>query len=499
MNIHIRQEFKGKDTKSIHRKQKEQKRPHPANIDAERVVLATFMANNHLFEVYADRLNPADFTVPIHRQIMEVGMRLVVEHKPANTATIGSHITELSPIPDLEVSGYLRELNRFIKAKDETEAYVDEVKLASIRRAGIELTERFNAIAYAADNTFFDQLSGAVATEVNGGSSQSGFRHMGSVFDAVFQDIMQQDAAGFKPTGYRSNFPEIDAAIGGFKKAKLYYLVANEKVGKSALMLSVARQFLLQDIPCAIFSLEMKAEEIGQRLITMESGIQTVCRPEGMRLTEEEAVHLSEAADRCASWPTYCNDLATLTPASIIMNARHAVKVHGAKVIFVDYVQIVNSEDGKDDNRTRVERASRAMARMAKELDVPVICLAQLNRETLKRASALKWDSFVESQTAGRPRRGDIRETAQIEMDADAVIAIFRPEILMEELAPPETADQDEITGFDIAMGKLKGKAELSVILNRAGPTARCNCQFNSNLGLFHPKPERSYAEVFEK
>jgi replicative DNA helicase len=488
MNMHFNPDFKEKHGGFTKKKPKDEgnKRPLPTADDAERVVCATFMAHNHLFEVHADKIKPEDFNVPMHRQIMEVGLRLVVEHKPANSATIASKITELSPIPDLSVGQYLRELNRFIKAKDEAEAYVNEVRLASTRRKVIELTERFNNMAYTADDGIVNQLSSEVAL-LAGGGSQIGFQSMSPVFDDVFQDIMQADAAGFRPTGYRSNFPEIDAAIGGFKKSKLYYVVANEKVGKSALMLSVARQFLLQDIAVAIFSLEMKAKEIGQRLITMESGINTVNRPEGMRLTEEESVNLASAADRCASWPIYCNDLANLTPSAIIMNARHAVKVHGAKVIIVDYVQIVAAEDNKTDNRTRVERASRAMAMMAKELDIPVIALAQLNRQALGRGSSLKWDAFVESQTAARPRRGDIRETAQIEMDADAVIAIFRPEVLMEELRPVETMDAEEMINFDMAMSKFKGRAELSVILNRAGPNTRCNCRFNSSLGLFEP------------
>lgn len=474
-----RQDFKNKG-------QKEQKRPLPVAEDAERVVCATFMAHNHLFEIHNDKIKPEDFTIPLHRQIMEVGLNLVVEHKPANSATIADKITALSPIPDLNVGQYLRELNRFIKAKDEAEAYVETVKLASTRRKVIQLTDRFNNMAYTADAGIVNQLSSEVAL-LSAGGAQVGFQHMGPVFDDVFQDIMKADAANFAPTGYRSNFPEIDYAIGGFQKGRLYYYVANEKAGKSALMISTARQFLLQDIPVAIFSLEMKAKELGQRLIAMESGINTVNRPEGMRLTEEEAERLCAAADRCASWPVYCNDLASLTPSAIIMNARHAVKAHGAKVIFVDYVQIVNAEDDRQDNRTRVEKASRAMAKMAKELDVPVIALAQLNRQALGRGSALKWEAFIESQTAARPRRGDLRESAQLEMDADAVIAIFRPEILMEELRPVETSDPETMINFDCAMSKLKGKAELSVILNRAGPNARCSCRFISSLGLFEP------------
>ena len=466
--------------------------PKIENLDAERIVCATFMAHNGLFEVYSDRLKAENFHDPMHRQIMEVGARLVVENKPANGATIASKITELSPIPDLTVPAYLRELNRFIKSKDEVEAYVSEVTLAAKRRAVLALAEQFAAKAHTADHDIISQLSSAVAL-LSGGSENAGFRHMEPAFDRVFQEIMVNDKAGFGPTGYRSGFKEIDNAVGGFKRAKLYYLVAQEKAGKSALGLSLIRQFLLQDIPCGIISLEMKEDEVGQRFIAMESGINTVNRPQGMRLDEEEAVRLSEAADRCGSWPVYCNDLSTLTPSAIIMNCRHAVKVHGVKVILVDYIQIVSAEDERQDNRTRVEKASRAMARMAKELNIPVIALAQFNRETLKRASVAKWQDYETAFNAARPRRGDTRETAQLEMDADAIIGIFRPEVLLKELRPFEAADNsDEMVEFDFALSKLKGKAELSVILNRSGiDGVRCSCRFKADIGLFEPEHRR--------
>jgi replicative DNA helicase len=298
---------------------------------------------------------------------------------------------------------------------------------------------------------------------------------------------MKRDAAGFGPTGYLSGFHEIDDAIGGFKKAKLYYIVANEKVGKSALVLTVARQFLLQDIPVGIFSLEMTSSEVGERFLVMESSINTVTRRKGHRLTEDEAVKLSEAADRCNSWPVYCNDMATLSPSAIIMNARHAVKVHGTKVIIVDYVQIVGAEDGeKDETRKRVEKASRALAKAAKELDVPVIALAQLNRKTVERASGMDWQSF--KPDAARPRRGDIRETAQLEMDADAVIAIYRPEIFYKELRPFDGLNQENEIDFENTLRSFRGKAELNILVNRSGPDGvRCKCEYKAELGLFVP------------
>ena len=455
------------------------------NLDAERVVLATFMANNALFEVYSDRLKAADFFEPFHRQVFEVGTRLVVENKPANRATIASQITEISPVPDLSIADYLKKFDPFIKPRGEAEAYVLEVKLASTRRAVLDLSTRFAAMAPTADHTVVDQLSSAV-TLLAGGENNAGMVHMGGSIDEAFQEIMRADAVGFGPTGYRTGFHEIDVALGGLKNAKLYYVAAMEKAGKTALGLTIARKLLLDNVPVAIFSLEMKRSEIAQRLIAMDSGINTANRKEGCRLNDEEAEKLARAADRASSWDLYVNDLASLTPSAIIMNARHAVKVKGAKVLIVDYVQIVSSEDGdRDDTRKRVERASRAMAKMAKELDVPVIALAQLNREPLKRGAGVTFKEF--KKDAHRPRRGDIRETAQIEMDADAVIAIYRPEIILQEMRPFEGNPQEMIE-FDSMLNPFRGRAELSLLVNRSGPAGvRCDCRFRPEIALFEP------------
>jgi replicative DNA helicase len=465
----------------------DQKQEAPHNLDAERVVLASFMAHNGLFEHYAEHIKGADFFHPMHRQIFEVGTRLVVENKPANRATIASQITELAPIPDLSATDYLKKLDPFIKARTDAEAYVSEVRLASKRRAVLDLVSRFAALAPSADHDILDQLSSAVAL-LSGGTDNAGMVHMGPSIDEAFQEIMRADAAGFGPTGYLTGFHEIDNALGGLKPAKLYYVAAMEKAGKTALGLTIARKLLQNDIPVAIFSLEMKRSEIAQRLIAMDSGINTANRHRGDRLSDEEAEALARASDRVASWDLYCNDLASLTPSAIIMNARHAVKTKGAKVLIVDYVQIINPEDGsRDEIRGRVEKASRAMAKMAKELNVPVIALAQLNRKSLERASAKAWGDF--NPDAARPRRGDLRETAQIEMDADAVISIYRPEIIFKELKPFDSASkpEDEFE-YEAKLNSFKGKAELSVLLNRSGPDGvRCKCRFRAEIALFEP------------
>jgi replicative DNA helicase len=276
--------------------------PLPSNLDAEGIVCATFMAQNAYFETFLDHISAADFHDPLHRQIFTVASKLVAEGKPANSATVGSHLTELAPIPDFTMPAYLRELNKFIRGKDEIETYVMEVKLSSTRRAVLQVAARFQAMAYTGGHDLVDQLSSAVAL-LAGGASNAGMQPMGPFIENAFQTILTNDSAGWGPTGYRSEFTEIDIALGGWKRKNTYFLAAMEKAGKTALMLSLCRQFLLQDIPCAIFSLELKNEEIAERLIMLESEINVVNRPQGMTLTPEELEHLSRSADRVESWP----------------------------------------------------------------------------------------------------------------------------------------------------------------------------------------------------
>jgi replicative DNA helicase len=474
----------GKEKKSGFNGKKRDAEPDqalPANIDAERVVCASFMAHNRLIEQFAEVLTPKDFTDPLHRQIMEVALRFVVENKTVNAATIANHITEIPSIPDLTAGLYVRELNRFVKPAAEVEQYVQEVKLASKRRAVMQSAEHFYTLAATGGHDIIDRYSSA-ASSLSGDVNNPGMIHMGTVVDDVFAEIMAANEAGFGPTGYLSGFGPIDDAIGGFRKAKLYFIAAMEKAGKTALGLTLIRQLCLQDIPVAVFSLEMKNSELVHRLITIESRINTTTRKKGNRLDDNERVRLSEAADRVKSWPIHSTDLSSLTPSSIVINARHAVKVLGAKVILLDYIQIVNPEDdSRDETRQRVEKASRAMAKVAKELNVPVIALAQLNRQGVQRAAVKTWKDF--DQNASRPRRGDIRETAQIEMDADAIIAIHRPGILLEELRPIDTDVE-----FDQLAFKLRKYAELSIIVNRSGPgNVRCPCCFEPDIGVFEP------------
>lgn len=354
--------------------QQAEERPLPSNLDAERIVCSSFMARNELFETYLDRIKSADFHDPLHKQIFTIGARLAAEGKPANSATVASHLTEISPIPDLTIPAYLKELNKFIRGKDEIEVYVMEVTLSAKRRAVLALTEHFASMAYTGGHDMIDQLSSAVS-KLALGADNAGMQHMGEFVANAYQTILANDAVGWGPTGYRSQYTEIDLALGGWKRKKSYFLAAMEKAGKTALMLSLARQFLLQDIPVAIFSLELKNDEIAERLIMLESEVNLVNRPQGMVLTQEELEHLTRCADRVKSWPLYSNDLQTISPSAIKMNARHAVRTHGAKIIFLDYIQIVEGEEGDraEDTRKRIERASKAMRQIAKELDVCVI------------------------------------------------------------------------------------------------------------------------------
>jgi replicative DNA helicase len=396
----------------------------------------------------------------------------------------------VSPIPDMTVQSYMRDLNsaKWIVNSTDVEAYVLEVTLASKRRAVLDLAQSFAAKAPTAGHDIIGQLSAGVAALVSG-DADTGIEHMKEHVSGAFQRIMENDSRGWGPTGYRSKFREIDNAIGGWQRKKLYYIAAMEKAGKTALALSLARHFLLQDIPVAMFSLELKKDELSERMIMLESGICVTNRTEGCRLTEEELELLSSASDRVESWPWHVDDIGSLSPSLLTMKARHAARAIDAKIIIVDYLQIIDAEDGEDGENTRgrIERASNALRRIAKDLDVCVIGLCQLNRKALERATARGVKDF--DVNAGRPRKGDTRETAKIEMDADAIVAIYRPEIFIKELRPVETADNaGEMLEYDALLTRYRGRAELSVLLNRSGPDGvRQLCRFDGPIMRFDP------------
>lgn len=472
----------------------EAKKPEAPKLDpilekAEKIVIGTMMLHPHLLDQHATAIGASDFAKPMHQRAFEALVRLRGLGKPVNKILVRDAIEDGEDMPIDGLNAFLNDIYEHRRTQaGEIIDYIATVLLWAKRRAAEELAKLCTDLAKGGSHDLLEQIQQTVSAQISKGSFSDVFAPMGDYLTASLGRAFEQNADGWQLTGISTGFQELDDAIGGFQPNKLYILAAMEKAGKSSLGLAFARQILDQGKAVGFVSLEMKRDEIADRIIMQEAEVKIGHRPRGHIFTQDEVDRLDAIREKMQTLALYCSELGAMTPSAIRSACRQIVRHQKQPVeaIFVDYLQIIGSESGKDEQRRRVEEASGAMVEMAKELGVPVIALAQLNREALKRNSGKTWADF--DVDASRPRAGDLRETAKIEGDAHAIIALYRPEMLLEKMRPFNPKPEEEIE-FEEAMRPLKGFAELSLIVNRSGAShARAEVSFRGDIMKFSPR-----------
>lgn len=455
---------------------------------AERIVLASMIRHNALISKHMDEIGVGDFHVDFHKQIFSAMLKLAPLGQPCKVSSLSRAIEIKTESSDPSREARIQEIVNAPEACMEIGGFILDILTCTKRRAVVDLATDFLSTGKSGGPDIIDKLSQAVFALGNGRSRADNFVKMDKTADEVLKQIWEDDEHGWGPTGIPSGFPELDSAIGGFKSGKFYVIAAMEKAGKSSLGLAFIHAMLQQDVPTALISLEMRKDEVMKRCIQLDSNVPLFTRKRGAVLSAEERDAISMASTNFQRYPFYCTDLSDLSPGAIAMACRRAKQEWNIQAIVIDYMQIVESDEGlsKDDTRRRVEAASKAMRKLAKDLDVIMIGLAQLNRKPLDRVSGKHFNDF--KPELGRPRRGDIRETAQLEMDADAIIALYRPEILLDEMRPIAPSVEEE-ADFDAKMRLMRNSVELNLIVNRSGPSGvKAPVNFDGPLMKFTPK-----------
>ncbi|MBX3043772.1 MAG: replicative DNA helicase [Candidatus Kapabacteria bacterium] len=269
--------------------------------------------------------------------------------------------------------------------------------------------------------------------------------------------LSQRDQQGL--TGVPTGFKELDHLLGGFQKSDLIIIAARPSMGKTALALSIARSAaVVSGIPVAVFSIEMSAMQLVIRLLSSEARIDQQKLRTG-RINQEEDRWIVSGLSRLSNAPIYIDDSPMLTIMELRAKCRRLKAEHQVQLIIVDYLQLITAP--KSDSREReISLISASLKQIAKELDVPVLALAQLNRS-------------VESRTDKRPMLSDLRESGSIEQDADVVMFVNRPEVYKQMFYDDEHKTPTE------------GTAELIVGKQRNGPTGTCRVAFQKNYARF--------------
>jgi replicative DNA helicase len=291
----------------------------------------------------------------------------------------------------------------------------------------------------------------------------SQFYHAKEVANTVLEFIDQRRKAERLITGLPSGFMNLDQLTAGFQPSDLVVIAARPGMGKSSFMLSIVLHLALDEkVPLGIFSLEMSKEQLMVRMLSMLSKVPLQSIRHGF-VNDEEWEKLVKAALEISSKEIYIDDKPNLTTTELRVKSRKLKQEKGVGIIFVDYLQLLKTPYRFATRQEEVAEISRSLKALAKELQIPVIALAQLSRQ-------------VEQRSDKRPQLADLRESGQIEQDADLIIFIHRPEYYKKNPPPEE-----------------EGVAEIIVAKQRQGPTGIIKLAFNKDTTAFEPLP---YADV---
>lgn len=436
----------------------------PSNLDAERAVLGALLLDPYaLFEV-ADFLKADHFYRDTHQSIYSAMLALAERHDPADPVTVADFLQNQEK---LEICGGFDGLMRLMNdvATSGNVAYhAHIVERAAIRRRLIHVGGQIVSIAHTSENasTAMEQAS-QLLYAVNQEQTYNDFSSSASIVDDCLTDLdalhRHQRAIVGVPTG----FTGIDYYLGGMQRSDLIILAARPGMGKSSYMLSVAFNAVFQHGQrVAIFSLEMSKKQLMQRLLSYASGID-LYRLRNGQVEDAEWEKLMKARDVLATDKLNIDDTGGISIAALRNKARRLKAHQGLDLIIVDYLQLMHaSSENKNRNREQeVAEVSTGLKEIAKELDVPVLALAQLSRA-------------VEQRGDKTPQLSDLRESGSIENDADVVQFIYR-----DEYYNPKT--------------ERPGVADIIIAKHRNGPTGEVVLTFKANQTRFENYEVASY------
>jgi len=450
----------------------------PVNLDAERIVLASFLAQNRAYEEYADSVAVDDFHDALHRQIYNAIAELVAMGKRAEPASIQPQLTAPASVPNMSIGAYVRGLDKYIRHSDEIPTFAGAVRgAAQARRVGA-LCAKYSALADAGAPDIADRMTADLST-IAGSITPETYGYIAARVPTVMAEIHARRERGGGLSGIRTGFSKIDAMLDGLCNSRLYVIGARPKQGKTALALCMMRNIIKQGKVVMFFSLEMPRDEIIKRLISLESDVEYLKIARG-ELTEEEAERVENAAYEVTQWPLIIDDATRLTSEALAIRARRAVRVENAHVIFIDYLQLLSGA-GKG-LYEQITSVSKSVADMRKTLDRPIVALAQLNRKLVGRATGdIDLAHFSPEMT--RPNDADVRDSGQVEQSADVLMFLNRPIVYLENLKPTGPDDVD----WQGAVTKWRNRAELIVHMNRSGPRGIVDAMFREGTMGFSP------------
>jgi replicative DNA helicase len=429
----------------------------PQNIEAEQSVLGGLMLDPESWDAVSDILTEEDFYKSSHRVIFKAIADLQKKNQPIDIITVSNWLTEKKELDAAGGASYLAEVINQTPSSANIGTYSKIVHDKALARKLINTASKCIEKAYQQDYEDVDSFLDSVETDifqVIDNKKVSGLTPASDIVRGSLEKIEQLYHQKAEVTGISTGFAELDKMTAGFHPGELTIIAARPSMGKTALSLSIAQSVAIkQRAKLAYFSVEMAKEQMMMRILASEARISLSDIRVG-RVNDTAWPKLIATAAKVSEAPLYIDDTSGISPFEIRAKARRLKAQHGLDIIMIDYLQIMDLKQKVESRERAVSEISRTLKSIAKELSIPVIALAQLNRG-------------VEGRGDKRPMLSDLRESGSIEQDADVIMMIFREGY------------------YDRDNPDAQQEAELIIGKQRNGPTGTVKLKWESKFGKF--------------
>ncbi|MHB8809810.1 MAG: replicative DNA helicase [Desulfobulbaceae bacterium] len=390
----------------------------PQNLEAEQAVLGTVLLQDRSLEKIIDRLDPEDFYRDAHKTIYRAMLHLFDNREPHDLITLSNLLRDQNKLDQVGGPAYLASLTDVIPFSGTLVHHANIIRQKSILRRLIQTSNDVAARCYQEQDDIDRLVDEAEQTifDIARSKKTQGFQPMSKIVPRAFERIELLFERKEHITGQATGFAELDHMTAGFQPSDLIILAARPSMGKTALAMNFVQHAAVVDKkPVAVFSLEMSMDQLALRMLCSLGKIDSQRIRTG-RLKQRDWENLNRATGYLSDAPIYIDDSAGLSVLEMRAKARRLKSEQDLGLVVIDYLQLMRGRANTENRAQEISEISRSLKAMAKELNVPVIALSQLNRS-------------LESRPDKRPKLSDLRESGAIEQDADVIIFIYRDEV----------------------------------------------------------------------
>jgi replicative DNA helicase len=446
----------------------------PQDVEMEKALLGALMLNQNAMYEVADLIGVDSFYAGKHRIVFDAMLGLYAKSEPVDVVTVSTKLKERKQLKEIGGAAYLTELANAAASPGSARHYAQTVQTKFVLRALIDASSKIGEIAFEEDRDIeeiLDEAQSAVFSVSNAPMLRT-FTTIKEELTEAWErlETLQKHAGTMR--GVPSGFPQLDNMLAGFQKSDLIILAARPSIGKTALALDIARLTATKHkTPVGIFSLEMSSQQLVDRMLAAQSGVNSWKLRTGKINDDEDFERLQAGMAALSEAPIYIDDKPGSTVLAMRSVARRLKMEKNLGLIIIDYLQLITptQSHGGDNLVQQVTEISRSLKGMARELDVPVLALSQLSRAV--------------EQRGGRPRLSDLRDSGSIEQDADVVMFIHREDMMKNR------SDLDERNNI----------AEILIEKHRNGPVGKVDLRFDDEKTTFVSIEKSDFGDFMEE